>query len=614
MHQPQYRPGACPTQSGVCYSVWAPEAQAVKAIIKRRNGAVSGLALVKDPAGYWNGRDGEGEAGDQYQYSLDGEGNFPDPFSRAQAKDVHGDSVVIDPGTYGWRDAAWERPPFRELIIYELHVGTFTSEGTFAAAARVLPRLKNLGINAIELMPVADFPGRWNWGYDGVLPYAPAHCYGSPDQMRGLVDAAHALGIAVILDVVYNHFGPAGNYLARFSRSYFHPTYQTPWGSAFNFDGPMSGPVRAYFSRNPIYWMEEFHIDGFRFDAAHEIQDHSDRHIVAEMADLIHKMGGYAVAEDARNDSKTLTSGEGWGLNAVWADDFHHSIRVSQTSENTGYFSNFDGSLGEVVDTLKNGWHYRGNISKSTGKPRGTPCRHLPPEKFIHCISNHDQAGNRAHGDRLHHSISPARYRAISALICLTPYTPLLFMGQEWAASSPFLFFTDHETALGKLITAGRRKEFSDFPEFTESSDRAQIPDPQSKETFLRSKLKWKERKSGIHAQILALYREALRLRRQLRPPLPPTRKSWTVRVLDWGIGALDFSSMEEHSLLLFDLTGGHRGPLPYDGSWKVLLSTESHRFGGKDDLQWDPGSREVTFECPGVLLLERQPGSGGSL
>jgi maltooligosyltrehalose trehalohydrolase len=603
--------------------------------------------MERDEDGYHQGFDKEGRAGDQYQYSfLEGdvcpapkgskpdchsgvpqrssdnsprqaaaassqvalslESFYSDPVSRAQARDVHGPSIVVDAKSYSWSDQLWKRPRFRDLVIYELHVGTFTQEGTFSAVGTMLPLLQDLGINAIELMPVADFPGQRNWGYDGVLPYAPARVYGTPDDLRGLVDAAHSHGIAVILDVVYNHFGPDGNYLAKFSREYFHPTSQTPWGSAFNFDGPHSDSVREYFIGNTLYWMEEFHIDGFRFDAAHEIRDDSRRHILSEMADLIHERGGYAMAEDARNECTTLTEGEGWGLDGTWADDFHHSVRVSQTREEAGYYQNFDGSMREIVDTLQHGWHYRGQPTRGSGTPRGTPCRQLPPQKFIHCISNHDQTGNRAHGERLHQSISPAAYRALSALLCLSPYTPLLFMGQEWAATAPFLFFTDHNEELGKLITEGRRNEFSAFPEFTQLSNPASIPDPQAIETFQQSILNWDEREVGSHGQVLDLYSEALRFRQQLPEMRPSGREGWSVRLLPWGVGLLGFASQASRSAVVFDLIGGHLGPLPYDGEWTMLLSTESRRFGGRDEASWDPIRRMALFESPAVLLLQQ--------
>jgi maltooligosyltrehalose trehalohydrolase len=394
--------------------------------------------MQRGPQGYYTVCDHAGREGDRYRFVVNGS-SLPDPGSHAQVNGVHSWSVVVDHSSYPWGDAAWRRPAFRDLVIYELHVGTFTSEGTFRAAIEKLPHIEALGVNAIEIMPIADFPGKRSWGYDGVLIYAPAEAYGSPDEFRALVDAAHQLGIAVILDVAYNHLGPDGNYLGCFSTAYFNADRQTPWGASLNFDGVHSGPVRNFFATNPIHWMEHYHIDGFRLDATHEIFDASPRHILQDIAEAVHARGGYVISEDCRNQARLVDgpNREGYGLDAVWADDFHHVARVGQTRENEAYYASFQGTIDELVETLENGWLYRGQRINAAGKAKGTECRHLEPSKFLHCISNHDQVGNRAFGERLSESITPEAYRAFSMLLCLTPYTPMLFMGRSGPRRHP---------------------------------------------------------------------------------------------------------------------------------------------------------------------------------
>jgi maltooligosyltrehalose trehalohydrolase len=453
-----------------------------------------------------------------------------------------------------------------------------------------------LGVNAIELMPIADFPGTRNWGYDGVLIYAPARCYGAPDDLRALVDAAHRQGIAVILDVVYNHLGPDGNYLGTFSPHYFCRRHKTPWGDGFNLDAAESAPVRRFFLENPVYWMREFHIDGFRFDATHEIKDDSRPHLLAEMTASIHAAGGYAIAEDARNESMVV-SGDGLGFDAVWADDFHHAVRVSQTREAFSYFQDFTGSMDEVVAALRHGWVYRGQHSHFLGRERGTACRHLPPQAFLHCLSNHDQTGNRWRGERINHLIQPEAYRALSVLLCLTPYSPMLFMGQEWGASSPFLYFTDHEENLGRLITEGRMKEFEAFPEF---SGVERGPDPQAMETFRRSMLDWTEAEASPGLPILRLYQECLALRNRHRAFRPAGRESWSVAVVSSEARVIELVN-EEFSLLVC-LGGSGRVPLP--AASRRVLSSEEARFGGSG--REDTGKGAIFLSGPEAIVFRR--------
>ncbi len=595
------RLGATWTGTQVLYRVWAPKVASVTAEI-HRDGATRLVPLSPMEDGYFEGSDPEGRPGDAYGYRLGGASQpMPDPASRALRGDVHGLSLVVDPSAFPWTDHDWKIPSLRDVVIYELHIGSFTPEGTFLAARERLPYLQSLGVSAVEIMPVADFPGARNWGYDGVQIYAPASAYGSPDDLRSLVDAAHAAGIAVILDVVYNHLGPDGNYLTAFSPYYFHSRHHTPWGNGFNFDAPHCGPVREYFGSNPGYWMDEFHIDGFRFDAAHEIQDDTTPHILAEMTDAIHQRGGFAVAEDDRNEARmlTATSEGGMGFDGVWADDFHHSLRVTLTGESHSYLGNFSGGTEELGAILGEGWLYHGQKTKTTGKPRGTPGGQLPPHQFIHCLSNHDQVGNRAFGERITQLVTPSAYRAASMLLCLSPYTPMLFMGQEWAASSPFLFFTDHHDELGKLVTEGRRREFASFPEFADARARQHIPNPQNAEAFHNSKLRWEEIEREPHALILSLYRECLALRRKEAAFRPFDRGSCHA---SHSGDTLHLSWQDDNGEWLLVTHLGSEATLPLGRSWQWVLSSEEIRFGGSRAACSQINS--VTFDGPESILL----------
>lgn len=612
--------GADLVGEGVRYRVWARDARRVETLVwsgdeppvRSGDGAPRAVALALDASGYFHGLDHLGEPGDLYKFRIDGGEAYPDPASRYQPEGVHGRSRVIDPRQFTWHDAAWRKPALRDLVIYELHIGTFTREGTFLAAIDKLAHVKQLGATAIEIMPVGDFAGDRNWGYDGVCLYAPARCYGHPDDLRALVDAAHQAGLAVVLDVVYNHLGPDGNYLGAYAPGYIDEGRKTPWGGALRLDDPRFRPLRAMFAANPLYWLDEFHIDGFRLDATHAITDDSPRHILEEMTTAIHEHGGFAIAEDSRNDSRLLLPVEenGVGFDGVWADDFHHAVRVAITHENEGYLGDFAGTLEEMVQTLRAGWYYRGQYSTYKGGKRGSECRHIPPRKFVHCISNHDQAGNRALGERLHHSISREGYLAASALLCLTPYTPMLFMGQEWAASTPFLFFTDHHEALGKLVTEGRRTEFAAFQN---EAARERIPDPQAEKTFIDSKLVWEELGDEKKAKTLELYRQCLELRRVVTAFRPVSRESWWVEGLQMGAGALRFKGAASDWLVLFDLVGGHEGSLagewickPRDsGGWATVLSTNAAQFGGTGESAFDPVANAARFNRPGLIVLK---------
>jgi maltooligosyltrehalose trehalohydrolase len=557
----RYTPGARVGDDGVRYCVWAPQHPDVRVKIHRVDGRADILPLESQTNGYSMGEDRIGKAGDRYLYILDNGSALPDPASRFQPEGVHAWSECIDPRTYSWRCAGWQRPGWHGQAIYEIHLGTFTTQGTYRAAISRLDHVAALGVGAIEIMPVADFPGERNWGYDGVALFAPARCYGRPDELRALVDGAHERGLAVILDVVYNHLGPDGNYLPRFADAYFHADRATPWGQGFNLDGPGSKPVRDYFLSNVAYWLEEFRFDGLRLDATHMMHDHSPRHLLAELADLAHERGAFLIAEDERNSCEVLSREDGGGahIDAVWADDFHHQVRVALTGIQEAYFRSYGGSAAELARTLANGWFYTGQpFPFWNGRPRGESCRHLPPSTFVTCIENHDQIGNRARGERLEHLIGPAAYRAASALLCLTPYPPLIFMGQEWAASTPFLFFVDHAGELGAQVSAGRRKEFADTG-LNQRLAPEEVPDPQDPETFLRSKLSWDELRREPHATVFELYRRCLGHRVTWLRGKATQRSAWSVAAFERAIAIRYASGEQPERLVVSSLYGDTR-------------------------------------------------------
>ena len=434
---------------------------------------------------------------------------LPDPFARFLPQGVNGPAMVMVPA-HPWRHGRGVARPLSEQSLYELHVGTFSDEGTYDGVRKRLPDLVALGITTVELMPVAAFAGQRGWGYDGVALFAPFAPYGTPDQLRALVDEAHGLGLSMILDVVYNHFGPAGNYLPSYSGRYFTREERNAWGDALDY---AHAPMRQLVLDNALYWLEAFRFDGLRLDATHAIVDRSPRSVLDDLADAVKELAPRKVliAEDERNDATLMTR---VGLDAVWADDFHHAVRVSVTGERDGYYAAYEGGASELARIINQGWLYQGQTYPPTGKARGTRATGVAASAFVFCIQNHDQVGNRAFGDRLSRNVPAETYRAVSTLLLFLPMTPLLFMGQEWAASSPFLFFTDHDEALGRLVSQGRREEFKTFAAFSEPSARARIPDPQDVRTFEASRLDWDERGRGAHARTLELYRALLRLRR----------------------------------------------------------------------------------------------------
>jgi maltooligosyltrehalose trehalohydrolase len=443
--------------------------------------------------------------GTLYKFVVDGR-ELPDPYARSLPHGVHGPAMVIAPGPASLPRAS---RPLHEQVIYELHVGTFSVEGTYAAAAERLRELADLGVTTIELMPVSSFAGRWGWGYDGVAHFAPFAPYGAPDDLRAFVARAHDLGLAVILDVVYNHFGPAGNYLAEFSPAYFSTERTTPWGRALDFTQPA---MRGYVLDNARYWFEEFGFDGLRLDAVHAIEDPSEKSILKELVELARSFDPprLLIAEDDRNDPSAVLE---LGLDALWADDFHHQVRVTLTGERDGYYAGYQPGVADLARAIARGWLYEGQCPPGKSEGRGKPATLLPAQAFVYCIQNHDQVGNRALGDRITEQISLADYAMISTLLLFLPMTPLLFMGQEWAASTPFAFFSDHDAELGRLVSRGRREEFKAFRAFADATARARIPDPQAPETFEHSRLRWEERKRASCRCIGRCSRSARRTR-----------------------------------------------------------------------------------------------------
>ena len=507
--------GATVRSDGVVFRVWAPKAKAVDVVLLADGPAYS---MVCDDCGYFEAFIPSCKAGDLYHFRLDNGPLLPDPASRSQPHGVHGPSQVIDAAAYRWHDATWPGITQQELVIYELHVGTFTSSGTFRGVQEKLSHLKTLGITAIELMPIAEFAGRWNWGYDSAALFAPFHRYGTPDELRELIDAAHQEGIAVLLDVIYNHFGPDGSYATSFGK-FFSEKHHSPWGQGVNLDDAHCEGVRDFFIKNALHWLQEYHFDGLRLDATHTLQDESPIHFLRQLTDAVDQVPDpkrLLIAEDSRNLADLIRPriDNGFALDGVWSDDFHHQVRNLTAGDIDGYFASFANSTAfEIAEGLKRGWYFAGQtITNSSRPPRGTNTDGIPLERFVICIQNHDQVGNRPTGARLNHEVSFPMFRAVSALLLFAPETPLLFMGQEWAATTPFRFFTDHFEELGKLITAGRKHEFSGFAGF-----QGEVPDPQDPESFEHSKLNWKDLDHPPHARILQLYQDLLKLRKSLR-------------------------------------------------------------------------------------------------
>jgi len=500
------------------FRVWAPKASAVRVAFANATNRPSGrtLELDPEPGGYFSGTIKDVSAGDRYWIELDDGARFPDPASRFQPDGPHGPSEVIDSTRFAWSDGSWSGVS-ASPVVYEMHIGTFTAEGTWAAAARELPALADTGISLIEVLPVAEFAGRFGWGYDGVHLYSPTRLYGRPDDFRAFVDRAHALGIAVILDVVYNHFGPDGCALARFSDTWF-AEHLTEWGQAINFDGPGCEPVREFCTANAGYWMEEFHLDGLRLDATQSIADRRTPHVVSEIADAVrrhaHGRRTWIVGENEPQHTSLLRpqAGGGCGLDALWNDDFHHSAMVALTGKREAYYTDYLGAPQEFISAARRGFLYQGQWYSWQRAPRGQSTRTCAAHRFVAFLQNHDQVANSFAGERVHQVTSPGRYRAMTALLLLGPWTPMLFQGQEFAASTPFLYFADHEPELASGVRSGRREFLSQFPSLAGDDVAGRLADPGAPDTFRRSQLDHAERER--HRTALDLHRSLIALRR----------------------------------------------------------------------------------------------------
>lgn len=524
------RVGAFDNGQGACtFCVWAPKPQDVK--LRFVDSDNQDMPMVRDDQGYWRTEVDDVAPGCRYMYVLDGDKIRPDPVSAFQPEGVHGPSALVDHSIFHWSDVGWESVPLEDMIIYELHVGTFTPEGTFEAIIPRLSELRELGINTIELMPVAQFPGDRNWGYDGVFPYAVQNSYGGPEGFKTLVDAIHRQGMSVVLDVVYNHLGPEGNYFSDFA-PYFTDVYRTPWGQAINFDRAHSHHVRNYFILNALHWLRDYHIDALRLDALHAIYDMSAKHFVRELVDNVsafsrrtgHKR--YLIGESNLNDVRFLKSRRtgGYGLDAQWSDDFHHALHVLLTGEREGYYTDF-GDIRQLAKALKEGFVYSWQYSPFRQCFFGSSSRKRPARQFVICSQNHDQVGNRICGERLSHLVDFESLKLSAGTLLLAPYVPMLFMGQEYGEDAPFLYFVSHsDEQLVEAVRQGRKSEFASL-QWTQ-----ECPDPQSMETFMNSKVRWDARMEGRHGILRSFYKNLLDLRRRLLQMV--SKKNLTVQAI----------------------------------------------------------------------------------
>jgi maltooligosyltrehalose trehalohydrolase len=598
----------------VTFSVWAPRAPALTVRLLGSDGSTrTELPMARTADGLFTARVDPGTApvGSDYVYLLPGVGPRPDPVSRHQPAGVHGPSRVVASGAFRWSDAGWRGLPLAELIFYELHVGTFTPEGTFAGVAERLPYLRDLGVTAIELMPVATFPGARNWGYDGASLFAPHEAYGGPEELRRLVDACHAHGMALFLDVVYNHLGPEGNYLHDFG-PYFTDRYRTPWGAALNFDGPDSDEVRRFFVDNALYWLAEYHVDGLRLDAIHGICDFGARHILAEIAEAFAgeaaRLGRQAwlVAESDLNDPRVIRPAAvgGTGLDAQWSDDFHHAQHALLTGNRRGYFVDF-GRVGDLGKAISDGFVYDGQHSPFRRRRHGAPSARDAGERFVAFNQNHDQIANACLGRRLGQIVGLGRQKVAAMVLFSTPALPLLFQGEEYGEEAPFDYFTSHgDPALAEAVRQGRHQEYEHLLE--EGAEVGTWADPQAEETFRRAKLRWDCLGEAPHAEMLAFYRALIALRRRL-PPLHNARKDLTRVTFDEGARWLTIARGDPGGAATFTvanlgdqtarlaLPGGHR-------AWRLALATAAL------EAPTEPGEGAAFSTPPGTGLIYATP------
>jgi maltooligosyltrehalose trehalohydrolase len=610
---------------GAHFRVWAPLCQKVQVVLEgdasNFDDSQRNFDLVREPHGYFSGLVNAVGNGTLYRYRLDGRVEvYPDPASRFQPTGPKGPSEVVGPEIYEWSDANWPGIQLDGQVLYEMHIGTFTSEGTFAGALEELPALAELGVTAIELMPVADFMGKFGWGYDGVNLFAPTHLYGRPDDFRRFVDSAHSLGLAVILDVVYNHLGPDGNYLNLFSDSYFSDRYKTDWGEAINYDAEFAGPVREFFCSNAEYWITEYHLDGLRLDATTEIFDQSEGHILAEISQRARKAAaGRSIILVAENEAQQVklvrpVDEGGYGLDALWNDDFHHTAFTALSGRKEAYYTDYEGTPQEFISCIKWGYLYQGQFYKWQKKRRGTPTFGLQPSVFVNYLESHDQIANSARGLRCHQLTSPGSYRALTALMLLGPGTPMLFQGQEFASSKPFLYFADHKPDLTRLIYEGRKEFLHQFPSFKNSEDQNLVPDPSDPNTFVQCVLDFSERK--LNEPMYRMHRDLLRLRKSEAVFHVQRHGSVDGAVLSQHAFVLRFFAHHCRDIIIVINLGIdlHLDPAPEpllappEGMlWDVLWSSEDPQYGG---IGTPPLETEENWLIPGQATVVLFPKS----
>ena len=593
------RGGADPTPDGVHFRVWAPAARAVDVVLEGPSQSGTFALEPEGASGYFSGLVRHAHAGLLYRYRLSHHPDpLPDPASRFQPDGPFGPSQVIDPAGFAWTDAAWRGIEPHRHVFYEMHVGTFTPEGTWAAATAALDHLAELGVTTIELLPVADFPGRFGWGYDGVDLFAPTRLYGTPDEMRAFVDRAHALGLAVILDVVYNHLGPRGNVLFHYAPAYKSERHASEWGDALNYDGDQAGPVRELMIANAGYWIDELHLDGLRLDATQAVLDDSPEHLVTVIQRRAREAGGgrriLVVGENEPQDDLLLRSTDegGHGLDALWNDDFHHAARVAATGVSEAYFSGYTGSPQELISAVKRGFLYQGQMYRWQRNPRGTPALDLAPGRFVHYLQNHDQVANTGTGERLHRDTSAGRLRALTALLLLSPELPLLFQGQEMASSRPWRYFADHEGDLARDVARGRAAFLSQFASLRTAESQAALIDPSDRRAVRECVLDLAEREKDGHREIFVLHKDLLRLRRD-----NPIFTSQRPGARDGAVLAAEAFALRffGDDPLLDRLLMMNLGPLlrmpsvaepllapPADATWEIEWSSEDPRYGGR--------------------------------
>ena len=616
--------GAEPLRDGTHFRVWAP---ASRRVVVRVEG-VEGRATAEQPLeteadGYHSGLLRGVAAGARYRYVLDDGSALPDPASRFQPQGPQGSSEVVDPARYRWADDAWRGVSGENgQILYEMHVGTYTQEGTWSSAIERLPELVDLGVTVVEVLPIADFTGRFGWGYDGVDLFAPTRLYGSPDDARRFVDRAHGLGLGVILDVVYNHFGPTGNFWTSFAPAYHTDRYRNEWGTAINFDGPDSGPVREFFATNAAYWVEEFHFDGLRIDAAHSMHDASSDHILSVIRRRVSRAAcGRATFVVGENEpqlafmARPLDAG-GHGMEALWNEDFHHVASIVATGRREGYYADYHGSAQEFLSMATRGFLYQGQINRRQGKRRGTPTRGLPPRRFVNYLQNHDQVANTLRGERLNTRTDPAMYRAMTAWWLLSPGTPMFFQGQEFAASTPFHYFCDQGDELSDRICRGRGEFLSQFASLATPEAQEALTDPCDPETFARSKLNWDDRVAN--AAVLELHRDLIRLRRE-DPVLAGRRpEDCSGAVLsDRAFAFRCFASDGGDRLILANFGDELKyepptEPLlaaPAERRWRIVWSSEEVRYGGDGTPAPEDTEEGWRLLRRSVLVLVAVPG-----